>query len=56
VPLRRDDPIVRQMDHFGAVVRGEVAPLVTARDGLDNLRVTEAIVQAAQTGRTVELV
>ena len=56
VELVRTDPIAHQMEHFGAVVRGEAQPLVTARDGLANLRVTEAIVQAAQTGRTVELV
>jgi len=53
--LVRDDPIRRQMEHFGAVVRGEVKPLVSARDGLANLRVTEAIVAAAQTRRAVEL-
>jgi predicted dehydrogenase len=51
----RDDPIQRQMEHFGAVVRGEAEPLVSARDGLANLRVTEAIVAAAQSGSTVEL-
>jgi hypothetical protein len=28
------------------VVRGEVKPLVTARDGLANLRVTAAIAEA----------
>jgi len=56
VEMVRTDPIAQQMEHFGAVVRGEATPWVTARDGLANLRVTEAIVQAAQTGRTVELV
>lgn len=55
VGMVRDDPIKRQMEHFGAVVRGETQPLVSARDGLANLRVTEAIVQAATSGRTVEL-
>ena len=55
LPLRRDDPIVRQMAHFGAVVRGEAAPLVSARDGLANLRVTEAIVEAARLGATIEI-
>ncbi len=55
VALTREDPIQRQMEHFGAVVRGEAAPLVTARDGLNNLRVTEAIVQAAKSGQTVYL-
>jgi predicted dehydrogenase len=55
VAMTREDPIKLQMEHFGAVVRGEVAPLVTARDGLNNLRITEAIVQAAKTGQTVHL-
>ena len=55
VGMVRDDPIKRQMEHFGAVVRGEAPPLVSARDGLANLRVTEAIVAAAKSGTTVEL-
>lgn len=55
VGMVRDDPIKRQMEHFGAVVRGQAQPLVSARDGLANLRVTEAIVQAAKSGCTVEL-
>ena len=50
----RDDPLAIQLEHFGAVVRGEVAPLVTARDGLANLRVTEAIAHSAKTGQTVD--
>ncbi len=55
VGLVRDDPLQHQIDHFGAVVRGEASPLVCARDGLDNLRVTEAIAEAAASGRVVEL-
>ena len=55
VGVVREDPIALQMEHFGAVVRGEAQPLVSARDGLQNLRVTEAIVAAAQSGRVVEL-
>jgi predicted dehydrogenase len=55
VDMVRDDPIKHQMEHFGAVVRGEAPPLVSARDGLANLRVTEAIVAAAQSGSTIEL-
>jgi predicted dehydrogenase len=54
VGLVRDDPLRHQLEHFGAVVRGEVEPLVSARDGLANLRVTEAIAEAARTGRVVE--
>lgn len=53
--LVREDPLARQIEHFGAVVRGEAEPLVGARDGLVNLEVTEAIVQAARTGQVVEL-
>jgi len=52
--VARDDPLRRQMEHFGRVVRGEATPIVTARDGLQNLRITEAIVKAATTGAVVE--
>ena len=55
VELVCDDPLVHQMAHFVAVVRGETSPLVTARDGLLNLCITEAIAEAAETGRTVDL-
>ena len=51
----RADPLACQLEHFGAVVRGEAAPLVGARDGLANLRVTEAIVEAGANGSTVDL-
>jgi predicted dehydrogenase len=42
------------MEHFGSLIRGEAAPLVSVRDGLANLRVTEAIAESARTGRRVE--
>jgi predicted dehydrogenase len=53
VPLERADPLARQIEHFCAVVRSEARPLVSARDGLQNLRVTEAIAEAARGGRIV---
>ncbi len=55
VGMVRGDPILHQMAHFGCVVRGEAEPLVSAQDGLQNLRVTEAIVEAARSGQTVKL-
>jgi predicted dehydrogenase len=55
VGMIRQDPLVHQMEHFGAVVRGEVEPLVSVQDGLANLRVTEAIAEAAKSGRVIEL-
>ena len=51
--LERADPLALQIRHFVAVIRGEQAPLVTCRDGLMNLRVTDAISEAARTGRMV---
>src|SRR5208283_4799065 len=46
---------LRQIEHFGKVIRGEEAPLVTGRDGLQNLRVVDAISEAAKTGKAVEI-
>jgi len=54
VPVERQDPLALQIEHFAAVIRGEVPPLVSGRDGLQNLRITDAIVEAARTGRSVE--
>lgn len=55
VDMVRDDPLKHQIEHFGCVVRGEAEPLVSAQDGLLNLRITEAIVEAARSGQTVSL-
>jgi predicted dehydrogenase len=54
VDMVRSDPIAHQMEHFGAVVRGEARPLVSAFDGMQNLKITEAIVRAARTGQTIK--
>jgi len=55
IALERADPLARQIEHFAAVIRGEAKPLVSGRDGLQNLRVTDAIVEAAKTGTVVEV-
>ena len=51
----RADPLARQLEHFCALVRGETEPLVTLFDGLQNLRVSEAISKAAVTGHSVSV-
>ena len=51
--FERIDPLAAQIEHFAAVIRGDAEPLVTARDGLQNLRVTDAIAEAARTGQVV---
>ena len=55
VGLVRSDPLKHQMAHFVKVVRGEALPLVSARDGLQNLRVAEAIALAAKSGQIVQI-
>lgn len=55
IDLVRDDPLKHQLEHFGAVIRGEAVPRVSAHDGLQNLRVTEAIADAARTGQIIHL-
>lgn len=51
--VTRADPLAIQLEHFGAIVRGGAQPLVSARDGLENLRITAAIVEAARTGGVI---
>lgn len=50
------DPMLEQLEHFCAVIRGEAEPRVSVRDGFQNLLVVEAIRMAAHEQRRVELV
>jgi predicted dehydrogenase len=51
----RSDPLANQVTHFAAVIRGEARPLCSGRDGLNTLRVVDAVVEAARTGRPVDI-
>lgn len=53
--LERIDPLARQVAHFASVIRGEERPVVSGRDGLAALRVVDAVVESARTGRPVDL-
>jgi len=55
VSLDRSDPLAHQIENFCQVIRGEAEPVVTGRDGLQNLRVTDAISKAAQSGQVVQV-
>ncbi len=55
VAVERRDPLAAQIEHFAAVVRGEAEPVCGGRDGLATLRVLEAVVESARTGRPVDL-
>ena len=53
--IERSDPLADQIEHFAAVIRGRVEPLVSGRDGLNTLLVVDAVQEAARTGRIVSL-
>lgn len=56
VKLEVVDPLERQIAHFADVIRGKAIPLVSVRDGLQNLRVVDAIVEAAKSGCVVRTI
>lgn len=47
------DPLARQIAQFAAVIRAEAPPLVSGRDGLETLRVVDAIKRSAAGGGRV---
>ena len=49
------DPLVAQLRHFCAVIRGDEQPVISAADAAKTLAVVEAVAEAARTGATVEL-
>jgi predicted dehydrogenase len=53
--IERSDPLTNQIKHFAAVIRGEIDPLVSGRDGLKTLLVTNAVTEAARTGQIINI-
>jgi predicted dehydrogenase len=52
IGIERADPLTRQLANFCAVIRGTAEPVVSARNGLENVRVLDAIRRAAASGQT----
>lgn len=55
VTFEKQDPLVLQVRHFCEVIQGKEKPLVSGREGLQSLKVTLAVKQAAATGGVVRL-
>lgn len=49
------EPLAVQLSHFCDVICGNASPLVSGREGLETLRVIEAIKSSARSGRTIYL-
>ncbi|MFN8444266.1 MAG: Gfo/Idh/MocA family oxidoreductase [Caldilineaceae bacterium] len=50
------DPLVRQLEHFCRVIRGEEAPFVSALDGTRSLVVIQAILESAETNQPIAVI
>jgi predicted dehydrogenase len=55
LPYEAADPLRLQVRQFCKVIRGEEPPLVSGREGLETLRVIEAVKQSAATGEMIDL-
>jgi predicted dehydrogenase len=53
--IPKSEPLMNELSHFAAAVRGESAQLVTLQEGLVTVRVAEALLTSAATGETVEV-
>ncbi|PUE53764.1 oxidoreductase [Limnohabitans sp. Rim8] len=54
-PLHRGDPYVAQLTHIRAVAEGHEMPVCSGWDGLQTLRTTLAVHEAARSGQTVQI-
>jgi predicted dehydrogenase len=55
IEVDRSDPLANQITHFAAVIRGGEQPVCSGRDGLKTLKVVDAVIEAARTGRPVDV-
>jgi predicted dehydrogenase len=55
VDVEHNDPYMDQIAHFARVIRGLEAPHVSGADGLRSLAVVVAVIEAARTGKVVDI-
>ena len=55
MPVAAEDPLIAQIRHFVDVINGAAKPLVSAHDGLEALRIVEAVTASAKTGEKVAI-
>jgi predicted dehydrogenase len=55
VPVRKNDPIVEELEEFAAAVRGEAEPELDGERGITSLAVLLAGIESAKEGRRVEV-
>ena len=53
ISIKRRDPLICQLEHFCALIRGEVESKVSIFDGLQNVKIIDAINRSASSGRSV---
>ncbi|GAA0814874.1 Gfo/Idh/MocA family protein [Spirilliplanes yamanashiensis] len=53
--IRKPEPLMTELEAFAAAVRGEDPHVVTLREGLETVRVADAMLRSARTGATVEV-
>jgi len=53
--VEMNDPLIAQISHFAAVIRGEAEPLVSGEEGLKSLAVVEAVQRSASQGIAIPL-
>ncbi|MBN1647558.1 MAG: Gfo/Idh/MocA family oxidoreductase [Spirochaetales bacterium] len=54
-PVRHEDPLVLQLEHFCAVIQQKATPAVTAGDAAKTLEATLAVFDSARKGRAIQL-
>jgi predicted dehydrogenase len=55
LPVQEQDPLIRQIEHFCAVIRGEEVPRTSGKDALRTLAVIRAVLNSGASGQPVEL-
>jgi predicted dehydrogenase len=55
IPFVPEDPLAAQIGHFCEVIRGQVAPIMPGREGVNALNVIEAVKQSARSGSKIRI-
>ena len=55
ISVQQEDPLIRQIEHFCAVIRGEDTPRTSGEDALRTLAVIRAVIDSGNSGKALAL-
>ena len=55
IPTRKNHPLINQIEHFSKIIQKKEKPIVSGEDGLNSLKIFDAINKSSDSGKRIDI-